>query len=195
MLIYLCQLQNDNSCVILNIFKNEQEMIKYFAFDYKYAGNTRYNNMLANQQLTGNDMMRYYTGYDTGYNDNDIAYAKRLLILLTADSDKIIDIRNYETTIAKESNAISMTDCQKRTYKSKIRTGKAHKKSHSCKSIKNNKLHAKLTDKNYKICDEDYNIKKRKDYYNYDRYKICDMQNNWKSAKIKKQYAWHAKNL
>ena len=165
-------------------------MIEYFAFDYKCSENTRYNNMLAKQQITGNDLMQYYTGYNDEY-DNNIIYIKRNLLLITAKSNKIIDIRNYENQIAKTDRTINSTAYQRQTYKSKTRTGKTHKKSYSCKAIKNDKLRKKIADRVFQDFDENYNIKKRKDYCNYDRYKFYDMQNNWKSAKVRKQYLWH----
>ena len=190
-----------------NLFRDEAEMIRWFAADYSIAAeHSRYEYHLDNQWLSKDDICL------------DAAYPRRVALIELgrdcADNDwckmRILDIRNYERAIARcrmSGNSIAQTRWQNTVLSRKPVMGRTHSKYSGYIRARGSMFKSSLVCR-YK--GDDWDIYDNEDFdssiilcpmpdTNVRHSSSRDMwddgwstrENNWKQRKVRHQWQWH----
>ena len=206
----------------VELFKNEEEMVRWFAYDYdnEYG---RYHRMLNSQRCCKGDIFvseyRYFPESDLSIPRK---YAYRNHMLYDAKTCRILDIRNYETEIVKSAtigiyNTEYVLSYRKRDFavwkhNHGHKHGKTHQKSGHFKKIALGKNNVKQSDEKFgryeqEDMSENLSISKlscsfpvqirgktrMKKLGWWDDY-YASTENNWKEKKIRHQWQYHQKD-
>lgn len=187
-MLHLCKI-NNNILYPYVSFQNPDELAAYVAYHMSYE------NIIADQNLTGNDMKfcgylcvatKEIEGMTIPICEN--TYRIRTTCLVD-ENRRILDIRNFEQLIARKS-ALTTTRSRSITAHNTRRQGKSHRKythyGHCLKVCETDPIlkdfipelrHANRVRQNSNTLPHNY--------------KVETTENNWKSSKISRQYMWH----
>lgn len=213
MILYVCFKENsDDFFKVLDVFKDEKELVDYFAYDYTakphpfWGRSNRYNDFLSVQRLSKGDMLERVSVRGTGY-VRSYAYRQYALLEVNIDNTyKVLDLRNYKKQIAKVAEAgggVSCTEHTANAIKKKnekyflCRHGKTHKTSRNYRKTSGFRERYRDHIDNHKEDFEDVpvNVKMNKVGGKEDPWgdDVSRVENNWKSKKCRSQWQWHKK--
>ena len=205
----------------VEVFKDEKEMIKWFAYNYdnEYG---RYHRMLNSQRCCKGDVFVSEYRYIPETNCTvPQKYAYRHHMLYDADSDRVLDIRNYKNEIARASGTAVFRTEQACLYRERFsaswrhkhgrKRGRKHHKSGHYKRVafgKNNILRSDKRFGQYEMtelydgcgnseikCSFPSRIRgkaRMKELGWWDDY-YAPTENNWKEKRIRNQWQYHMK--
>lgn len=188
---------------IYKIFKNIDEMLNWFAYDYNSSKSCvehstyRYNTLMHNQNLTGLDTktVSRITPYGISYSQ-----ILRDSMLYDVDNNSVIDIRKFQNEIKSHMyKAQRLTDYDIK-HKKNPRQQRTHKKHYGYRNsqskhgglIKSARINRILSQDDVeniygvsiKLC------RGNSGEFCFDRYRK-NIENNWKEKKVRKQWQYH----
>ena len=211
MILYVCFKENSDDFKVLDVFKDEAELVAYFAYDYTatphpfWGRSNRYNDFVTAQRLSKGDMLEEVSIRGNGYIRR---YTYRQYALLEVNIDKtykVLDLRNYKKQIARLAEAgggIRYTEhitniIEEKNKKYLFRHGKSHKTSRSYRKTSGFRERYRDHIDNHKEDFEDVpvNVKMNKVGGKEDPWgdDVSRVENNWKSKKCRSQWQWHKK--
>lgn len=208
-MIHIVAIDENGDRYILYTFSKESDMILYFANSgakQDSAGSIvstwEYDSFLRDQNLTGYDIKRYAVRctWDPETNEYHCVYDHTLRSRqIIDDNGRVLDIRNYYNMIMRRHITLlndPVINSHRARHKQQGRTHRKNGKYEWC--VSRSKIvtdSIDYADMEQECCDH-IHIKHRRmsydsDFWNDDRYRISE--NNWKAAKVRKQYMWHKK--
>lgn len=180
-MLYLCEIK-DNVIRPYLPFQNETEFAAYLTY------HSRYDSLIADQNLTGNDMYRL-ANYDDYVPDK---YILRTSCLID-EHNRILDVRDYEHLIPASKDVYDAW--YKRVYnipnghRRFRKQGRTHRKwYHYTHMTKETDFDPDITNNEFRL--RHINRIKGRKTRPYDDM-IEQNENNWKSTKSAHQYMWH----
>lgn len=208
-MIHIVAIDENGDRYILRTFSKESDMILYFANSgakQDSAGSIvstwEYDSFLRDQNLTGYDIKRYAVccTWDPETNEYHCVYDHTLRSRqIIDDNGRVLDIRDYYNMIMRRHITL-LNDPVINSHRTRHKQqGRTHRKNGKCEwCVSRSKIvtdNIDYADMEQECCDH-IHIKRRRmsydsDFWNDDRYRISE--NNWKAAKVRKQYMWHKK--
>lgn len=208
-MVHIVAIDKNGDRYILRTFSKESDMILYFANSGTKQDSTgsivstwEYDSFLRNQNLTGYDIKRYVVRWtwDPATNECHGIYDQTLRSRqMIDDNGRVLDISNYYDMIMRQHITLLNSPVINSYHTCHKKQGRTHHKNGKCeRCVSRSKLVADsidYTDMEQECCDR-IHIKRRRmsydsDFWNDDRYRVSE--NNWKAAKVRKQYMWHKK--